>query len=206
MSIVIDHELGTFGADAEVVEVSDDSAAEVRTRIAAHRFRTMFEDHFERVCVALRRFCVPTREIEDAAQQVFVVAWNKLANIEPGHERAFLLGTAWNVASHSKRTHSRRREVWDEDERTHAIVDPGSRSDELVEEKQTRALLDKVLSIMPEDLRVVLVLHELEELSRDEIASALGWRPGTVASRLERARNEFSRLSAQALHGRGGRS
>jgi RNA polymerase sigma-70 factor (ECF subfamily) len=100
----------------------------------------------------------------------------------------------------------RRREVWDEDEPTNEIVDPRSRTDELVEEKQTRALLDKVLSVMPEELRVVLVLHELEELSRDEIALALGWRPGTVASRLERARAEFSRLSARALHGRGGRS
>lgn len=206
MSILIDPDVGMLGTDDEAVEVSEDVAAELRTRANTLRFRAMFEQHFERVCVALRRFCVPGREIEDAAQQVFVVAWNKLANIEPGHERAFLLGTAWNVASHSKRTHSRRREVWDEDERTNDIVDPGSRSDELVEEKQTRALLDKVLSVMPEELRVVLVLHELEELSRDEIALALGWRPGTVASRLERARTEFSRLSARALHGRGVRS
>jgi RNA polymerase sigma-70 factor (ECF subfamily) len=206
MSIAIDPNVATLETDSAVVEVSDDLAAETRRRVNTVRFRAMFEEHFDRVCVALRRFCVPAREIEDAAQQVFVVAWNKLANIEPGRERAFLLGTAWNVASHSKRTHMRRREVWDEDEPTNEIVDPRSRTDELVEEKQTRALLDKVLSVMPEELRVVLVLHELEELSRDEIALALGWRPGTVASRLERARAEFSRLSARALHGRGGRS
>jgi RNA polymerase sigma-70 factor, ECF subfamily len=131
---------------------------------------------------------------------------NKLANIQPGHERAFLLGTAWNVALHSKRTELRRREVWDEEEWTGDIVDPQSGTDELVEEKQTRALLDHVLSALPEDLRVVLVLHELEELSRDEIALALGWRPGTVASRLDRARSEFSRLSKRALDGHGGRS
>lgn len=210
MTIVLDSDLGPQGTDAEVVEVSGDSVAQQRARANTVRFRAMFETHFERVCVALRRFCVPTREIEDAAQQVFVVAWNKLASIEAGHERAFLLGTAWNVASHSKRTHSRRREVWDQDEHTRDIVDPRSHTDELVAEKQTRVLLDKVLSELPEELRVVLVLHELEELSRDEIALALGWRPGTVASRLERARNEFSRLSARALQiqsqTRGGRS
>jgi RNA polymerase sigma-70 factor (ECF subfamily) len=206
MSILIDPNVVTFGPDADVVEVCRDTTAEFRKRANTARFRTMFDEHFDRVCVALRRFCVPTREIEDAAQQVFVVAWNKLANIKPGLEKAFLLGTAWNVAAHSKRTHLRRREVWEQDEPTGELMDPGSSTDELVEEKQTRALLDKVLSEMPEDLRVVLVLHELEELSRDEIAVALGWRPGTVASRLERARSEFSRLSARALHGRGGRS
>jgi RNA polymerase sigma-70 factor (ECF subfamily) len=206
MSIVIEPTVATFGSDADVVEVPNDTTNDLRKRANTVRFRAMFEAHFDRVCVALRRFCVPTREIEDAAQQVFVVAWNKLGQIEPGLERAFLLGTAWNVAAHSKRTHSRRREVWDEDDSTSEMVDPGSRIDELVAEKQTRALLDKVLSAMPEELRVVLVLHELEELSRDEIAMALGWRPGTVASRLERARAEFSRLSARALHGRGGRS
>ena len=210
MSILIDPNMATLGTDAGVVEVSGDTTAEIRKRANAARFRAMFEQHFDRVCVALRRFCVPTRDIEDAAQQVFVVAWNKLAIIKPGLERAFLLGTAWNVAAHSKRTFSRRREVWEQDEPTGELVDPGSGTDELVEDKQTRALLDKVLSEMPEDLRVVLVLHELEELSRDEIAVALGWRPGTVASRLERARTEFSRLSARALHlqayGRGGRT
>lgn len=210
MTIVLDSDLGPQTTDSEVVEVSGDAIAHQRARANTIRFRAMFEAHFERVCVALRRFCVPTREIEDAAQQVFVVAWNKLASIEVGHERAFLLGTAWNVASHSKRTHSRRREVWDQDEHTNEIVDPRSHTDELVADKQTRVLLDKVLSEMPEELRVVLVLHELEELSRDEIALALGWRPGTVASRLERARSEFSRLSARVLQiqsqARGGRS
>jgi RNA polymerase sigma-70 factor, ECF subfamily len=206
MSFLIDTAVETLATNADVVEVVENTAAAARTRADTARFRTMFEDHFDRVCVALRRFCVPTRELEDAAQQVFVVAWNKLAHIQPGHERAFLLGTAWNVASHSKRTELRRREVWDEDERTNDIVDPRSKTDELVEEKQNRALLDNVLAAMPEELRVVLVLHELEELSRDEIALALGWRPGTVASRLERARIEFSRLSKRALQGSGGRS
>lgn len=206
MSIVVESNVDLMSPEAEAAEVADDSALQLRKRTNTLRFRAMFEAHFDRVCVALRRFCVPTREIEDAAQQVFVVAWNKLTQIPPGNERAFLLGTAWNVASHSKRTESRRREVWDENERTHEVIDPRSQSDELVEEKQTRALLDKVLSQLPEELRVVLVLHELEELSRDEIALALGWRPGTVASRLERARSEFSRLSARALRERGGRS
>jgi hypothetical protein len=67
MSILID-------TDVDVVEVVENTAVAARNRTDGARFRTMFEDHFDRVCVALRRFCVPTREIEDAAQQVFVVA------------------------------------------------------------------------------------------------------------------------------------
>jgi RNA polymerase sigma-70 factor (ECF subfamily) len=49
-------------------------------------------------------------------------------------------------------------------------------------------LLDKVLAELPEDLRAIIVLFELEELRTPEIAEALGIPVGTVASRLRRAR------------------
>jgi RNA polymerase sigma-70 factor (ECF subfamily) len=41
------------------------------------------------------------------------------------------------------------------------------------------------------DLRAVFVLDEIEEMSRAEIAHALGIPEGTVASRLRRARQDF---------------
>ena len=44
---------------------------------------------------------------------------------------------------------------------------------------------------MPLDLRTVFVLFELEELTMAEIAELLGLAPGTVASRLRRARQDY---------------
>ena len=63
--------------------------------------------------------------------------------------------------------------------------------EELTERLEARALLDRVLDTMPEELRAVFVLFELEELSIDQTASLLILPRGTVATRLRRAREVF---------------
>ncbi len=54
---------------------------------------------------------------------------------------------------------------------------------------------------LPPEYRMVLVMHDMEELSTEEIAKALGIRPGTVRVRLHRARvfvrNELARDGAR---------
>lgn len=169
------------------------------------RLREMVDAHFDAVYVALRRLGVPAAELDDCAQQVFVVASGKLGVIQQGREKAFLMGTAVHVASHAKRSQRRRREVPEGDEAADERADAGPRPDEIVEQRRLRALLDEVLAAMPEDLRTVLVLFELEELTMQEISEALDLPMGTVASRLRRARELFARLSARALgtQGRG---
>ena len=44
---------------------------------------------------------------------------------------------------------------------------------------------------MSEELRAVFVLHDIERLTMADIADALELKPGTVASRLRRAREDF---------------
>jgi RNA polymerase sigma-70 factor (ECF subfamily) len=70
-------------------------------------------------------------------------------------------------------------------------------------------LLDATLSALDEDAREVFVLFELEGLARDEVAAIVGIAPGTAASRLLRARNQFleatKRLQARLDREEGGR-
>jgi RNA polymerase sigma-70 factor, ECF subfamily len=54
-----------------------------------------------------------------------------------------------------------------------------------------------VLDAMPIELRAVFVLFELEGMTSPEIAAISGLPPGTVASRLRRARERFRELVAQ---------
>jgi RNA polymerase sigma-70 factor (ECF subfamily) len=63
--------------------------------------------------------------------------------------------------------------------------------EQLTDQRQARAMLDRVLDQMDIDLRTVFVLHEFEELNMSEIADVLEIPRGTVASRLRRARLEF---------------
>ncbi|UQA57048.1 RNA polymerase sigma factor [Polyangium aurulentum] len=168
----------------------------------------MLDQHFETVYYALRRLGVPEADLEDCTQEVFVVAAGKLHAILSGRERAFLLGTAVNVASHARRRVRRLREVSEEEGAgTHdAWIDPGMRPDEVVEMRRRRALFDEVIAKMPEDLRTVFVMFEIEELTTIEIGSVLDLPMGTVASRLRRARDEFTRVASRIVaRARGGR-
>lgn len=56
------------------------------------------------------------------------------------------------------------------------------------ESAEARAELERAVRELPENLRLVFVLRELEELSTEETASALGLTPQNVKVRLHRAR------------------
>jgi len=161
------------------------------------RWRAIVKDHVDFIWRALRRLGVLEADLADAAQQVFLVLARKLTLVQEGSERGFLFQTAFRVASDSRRTRSRRREVPDDLLASHADERPGP--DEGLEARLRRAQLDRILDKMPMDLRAVFVLSELEELTMAQIAEMISTPPGTVASRLRRARAAFSEQVAQ-LH------
>lgn len=63
-------------------------------------------------------------------------------------------------------------------------------------------ILHQAILRIPPPLRMVLVLHDMEELSTDQVATILGLKPGTVRVRLHRARlgvrQQMDRLRAEA--------
>jgi RNA polymerase sigma-70 factor (ECF subfamily) len=153
------------------------------------RLRAMVRDHLDFTWRSLRRLGLSPDGADDAAQRVFVVASQRLADIEPGREKAFLFNTAVHVASSARRTHARRREVFVAE---HVEVpDPAPRADELIDRHRARALLEEVLLELPMERRSVFILFELEQMTIADIARTLDLAEGTVASRLRRARQEF---------------
>jgi RNA polymerase sigma-70 factor (ECF subfamily) len=153
--------------------------------------------HLARVYRLLRQLGVPARDTDDATQQVFWVLSGRLNDIRPGSELAFLSATAVRIASRWRRTHRRRREDEDAEPLSQcAAVEP---SPELqLERAQAEQLLLQVLETIPEKLREVFVLYEIEEMTLREISEALDVPQGTAASRLRLARQCFRR-SIEAL-------
>jgi len=161
------------------------------------RLTEMFHQHFDFVWRSVRRLGVPSPNVDDAAQEVFVVASRRLASIERGKEKAFLFGTAVRVAADARRSRGRRREDGDDAIAESSASGPGV--DELVDRKRARELLDDMVARLPDDTRPVFVLYEMEGMTMAEIAACLDLRPGTVASRLRRARELFDEAIAK-LH------
>ena len=148
------------------------------------------ETHFDFVWRSLRALGVPSTSADDAAQRVFIIASEKLEAITAGSEKAFLFSTVRGVAANARRSQQRRRESFDE---IALLQSPDQAHDpeQALIDKEAKNLLEQVLEAMPDDLRNVFVLHELENLTTPTIAEVLEIPAGTVASRLRRAREEF---------------
>jgi RNA polymerase sigma-70 factor (ECF subfamily) len=125
-----------------------------------------------------------------------MVAASRIQQIASGRERSFLVGVALRTAAAARRKLKRRREHQDERAVSEAR-DPGPRPDELLDRRKAMRLLDVLLEEMPERLRSVFVLHEIERLTTHDIAELLELPEGTVASRLRRAREVFQKRVAQ---------
>lgn len=164
--------------------------------LPAARMASLVERHADFVWRCLRRMGVLPAQVDDATQEVFIAAALKLERIEPGRERAFLYGVAMNIAMHARRARARSREVAADDQTLEAHDDAPDPEMRLAG-AQARAQLDRVLDALPDDLRAVFVLFELEELTMIDIARLLEVPPGTVASRLRRAREEFHAAAAR---------
>ena len=87
------------------------------------------------------------------------------------------------------------------------MVDPAPLTDEIIEQRRARAILDRILDTMSLELRAVFILHEIDEMSAPDIAATLGVPVGTVDP-VTSARGTFFelvyRLSADLELGEGG--
>jgi RNA polymerase sigma-70 factor, ECF subfamily len=153
----------------------------LRRASAQHRRLTaMFEAHHAMVWRTLRRAGLDADTAADVGQQAFVIAFERVDDIYPGRERAFLLGTALRLSRSLYRRRAR-----------YQLEDMDLRSAVELAERAPLELIDGALAKLDPSLRDVLVLHDVEGLSSPEIAQALELALGTVASRLRRARREF---------------
>lgn len=155
----------------------------------ARRLEELFELEHRFVEKLLRRFGVPERDIDDATQQVFIVVAEKLGTLVPGVEKGFIFRTAMHVASHVRRKSARRREELREVPEEVIAETPSPEG--MLAERRAQRVLALALSRLDSGAREVFVRHDLGNQTQLEIATTLALPPGTVASRLRRARRSI---------------
>lgn len=159
-------------------------------------------DEFERSAVphlaeiyraALAMFGNPS-EAEDVAQEVFFEAWRSFARFEPGTNcRAWLFKILMHKASHHRRKWFRRLKqapIDDVLENTLEASDP-------IPDGLTDEDILKALELVPDTVREILLLADVQEFSYKEIAEIQDVPIGTVMSRLSRARGHLRRALGQ---------
>jgi RNA polymerase sigma factor (sigma-70 family) len=146
-----------------------------------HAFRELYARHSPAVYGLLRRLSgTAVHEADDALQEAWMRAASGLAAFRGDSAfRTWLTGIALNCFRERRRRSARAVEV--DDARTEA------------ETPSTAASLDvgEVLGGLSAPHREVLVLHDVEGYTHEEIAGALGIEVGTSKSRLSRARQLF---------------
>lgn len=173
------------------------------TVCAVGRFDELVRTHFAFVWRSLRRLGLSESDAEDGAQRVFLNLSEKLGQVEEGRERAYLFSTVVRIAaSMRRRVHRRLEQASDSiDMVSHTAHAP----DELLDQRRARALLDTLLDELPLEQRTVIILAEIEQMSKAEIAELLELPEGTVASRLRLGRTQLERrirtIRAQQLRG-----
>ena len=155
-----------------------------------------YDAHVDFVWRLLLRLGVPTANVEDAVQEVFLVLHRRRDEFNGDSTvRTWLGGIAVRVASDQRRGQLRSQAHLAQVARLPRIS-PREPSQAL-EEREAFTLVQGLLEQLSEEQRTVFVLAEFEELTLREISDITGVNANTVSSRLRLARQRFEALVLQ---------
>jgi RNA polymerase sigma-70 factor (ECF subfamily) len=154
-------------------------------------FETVVRRYQRRVYGVALRIVRAHDVADDVAQEAFVRAWRSLDRFELGRPFGpWICRIAANLAVNHVRSPRAREEGLPEGYAETRSLDPGPLGSVL--DAEARQVLDRAVSELSREQRAVFVLRTVEEMSYEEIAGALGISPGTVMSRLFRARERLA--------------
>jgi RNA polymerase sigma-70 factor (ECF subfamily) len=165
-----------------------------------------------KVLKLVQRYVRNPSEAEDIAQEAFIKAYRALPAFRG--ESAFytwLYRIAINTAKNSLVASRRRPVSYDLDLQDGSQLQAQTRLAD-AETPEALALTDEIrrtvnesIEALPDDLRLAIVLRELEGMSYEEIAKTMECPVGTVRSRIFRAREAIDRSLREVFDGGLGR-
>jgi RNA polymerase sigma-70 factor (ECF subfamily) len=154
----------------------------------ADAFRALYDRHAARVYGIVYRISPDPSLADDWAQETWVRAYRAL----PAFRGDSTFGTwivriAMNSATYEARRLARR---WNGE----VPLDPAAAARERSTEPGLRERLERALAELPDGMRRILVLHDIEGYGHEEIAELLGNRASTCRSQLFKARAKMREL------------
>ena len=187
-------------ANAHSAKLAEEAALVARARSRDRQaYQTLVERYQGRLMAAAIDIVHSRADAEDIVQNAFVKAYMSLASFE-GKSSFFtwLYRIVHNLAIDERRRRARQGgEAVDIEsllgnELANRIAVDGP-FDRVLQQQQAQAI-SKVLAMISDDHRSVILLREVDGLSYDEISQALNISRGTVMSRLHYARKKLQQL------------
>ena len=154
-------------------------------------FNTLVLRYEKQVYSVALRMVGSRQQAEDVAQETFIRAFKGLKGFRGGSLKAWLLRITTNTCNDYFRSHQSQRDLSLETLTEDTGMSLPS-SDPSPEEEALRGELgqeiQRGLLTLPGDQRMVLIMVDVEGMSYQEAAEAAGISPGTLRSRLSRAR------------------
>ena len=167
---------------------------------SALTFEDVYARWFDDVYRWIRAFGGLDADLDDLAQEVFIVVRRKLPEFDGGN----LAGWLYRIAQRTVRDHRRRawirrlllkKQTWvGQDELSPRPLNPA----ELLERREAERVLAQILDKMTAIRRTTFILFEIEGYTGEEIAELESVPVNTVWTRLHYARKDFSSLIARA--------
>ena len=160
----------------------------------ADAVNTLIRRYQVRMFNVARTLTANDADAEDLAQETFVRAFRSLRRFRGESSfKTWLYTIATNVARTHVGKRARQAPIWErrleaDDVSEHYLREVTESVEDTVIRRQ---ILDRALSTLPEDLRITLVLCDIEGLAYREIADILDIQVGTVMSRIFRARRRL---------------
>jgi RNA polymerase sigma-70 factor (ECF subfamily) len=187
--------LGRLGLGAPETDDAPTSVAS-QDRVEAARRRqelaTLYRQHAPKVLRWAVRLGGPFVDPEDVLQEVFCAVWNQLERFEHRSRiTTWLFAITRNIVCERIARDRHRRDLLRQhtEGATTSSYDPVGQ----LEQRQSLALVYRILMTMPEKYRTVFALFELEGLDAETISQMTGININTLRVQLMRGRAQFSR-------------
>lgn len=169
-----------------------EDAALVRAVLGGDRpsFAVLMRRYNQRVFRIARGILKSDADAEDAAQDAWVIAFQKLGQLD---NPAAFGGWVARIAANGALLRLRRRRALQgiiERQEVAAMYDDRAEPspDDTTHRGELRALLEAAIDRLPEIYRAVLIMRDVESMSTAETAAALDLEPAAIRVRLHRAR------------------
>ena len=181
-----------YGLTVREGDAADDPGFLERLRAGdARAFEELVASHQHRVFGVALRMLGSAAEAEDIAQEAFLRAHRSLPEFRGDAKLSTWLYTIVSRLCLNRLASRDRKAVRHGEEVLLRVADPRGDPQTDAERGELESALHRAIAELSEERRVVVILRDLEGLSYEEIAAALGLELGTVRSRLHRARMDL---------------